>query len=178
MPKSPPASSEMPNANAITSGSSDISSSRGRLLGAIATNRRIVPYATPSPATPPARPSAMLSNSSSRAMRPRPAPRAERMASSCWRPSALTSSRFATFAHAISSTAPMVPISTQSTSPMSPTTSCLNSRTAGASRAFANRPTVKPGGGGKSVSMTGRRRATSALADATVMPGFRRAMPR
>ena len=49
---------------------------------------------------------------------------------------------------------------------MSPTTSCLNSRTAGASRTFANRPTVKPGGGGKSVSMTGRRRATSALADA------------
>ena len=43
-------------------------------------------------------------------------------------PSARTSSRFATLAHAISSTMPIVPISTQSADPTSPITSSFSSR--------------------------------------------------
>ena len=47
-------------------------------------------------------------------MRARLAPRAARTAISCWRASARDSSRFATFAHAISSTKPTAPMSTTS----------------------------------------------------------------
>ena len=86
--------------------------------------------------------------SSSPAMPAQPAPSAARMASSCWRPSARTSSRLATLAQAISSTTPMVPISTHSTLPRSPTTSCFRGRTLGRMRASSNSLTLKPGGGG------------------------------
>ena len=68
-------------------------------------------------------PRVTISDSSSRAMRPRLAPSAVRTASSCCRPSARTRNRFATFAHAISSTMPTVPSSTHSTRPTSPITS-------------------------------------------------------
>ena len=61
-------------------------------------------------------------------IRPQPAPSAARTASSCWRPSARTSSRFATLAHAISSTMPTVPISTHSVLPISPTRSSFSGR--------------------------------------------------
>ena len=47
--------------------------------------------------------------SSWRTMRPRPAPRAERMANSRWRPVARTSRRLATLAQAISNTSPQAP---------------------------------------------------------------------
>ena len=59
-----------------------------------------------SPSAPAASPNNTVSDSSSRAMRPRLAPSAARIASSCWRPSARTRKRFATFAHAMSSTTP------------------------------------------------------------------------
>ena len=62
-----------------------------------------------------AAPSSRLSTSSAADDAPRPAPSAARTASSCCRASARTSSRFATFAQAISSTMPIVPISTHST---------------------------------------------------------------
>ena len=70
-------------------------------------------------------PRATLSSSSSHAIRPRPAPSAARTASSCCRPSALTSNRFATLVQAISITTPMVPITTHSTLPTLPMTSCF-----------------------------------------------------
>ena len=65
-------------------------------------------------------PMAMLSIISSPAMRRHPAPSAERIASSCSRPWTRTSIRLATLAQAINSTIPTVPISTQSTFPISP----------------------------------------------------------
>ena len=61
------------------------------------------------PSTPPASESSTLSVSSCRMMRPRPAPIAARTAISRLRPVARTSSRFATFAHAMSSTRPTAP---------------------------------------------------------------------
>ena len=64
--------------------------------------------------TPPATASSTLSVSSCRTMRPRLAPRAARTAISRWRASARESSRFATFAQAISSTNATAPISTTS----------------------------------------------------------------
>ena len=70
-------------------------------------------------------------------MRPQPAPSAARIASSCWRPSARTSSRFATLAQAINRTMPTVPISTHSVLPMSPTRTSFSKRKRGAMRASA-----------------------------------------
>ncbi len=86
---------------------------------------RSAPYASASATTPPMPPSVRLSSSSSRAIRLQPAPSAARIASSCCRPSARTSSRFATFAHAISRTMPTVPMRTHSTSVRSPTQALL-----------------------------------------------------
>ena len=60
--------------------------------------------------------------------RPRPAPSAARIASSCWRASARTSNRLATFAQAIKRTSPSVAITTHSAVPMSPTMSCFSGR--------------------------------------------------
>ena len=104
------------------------------------------------------------------ARRPQLAPMAARTASSCWRPSALTRSRLATFAQAISSTTPMLPISTQRTLPRLPTTSCLSGRTLGRILASSNSLTLKPGGGGNLVFTMGIMRATSAFAWARVTP--------
>ena len=90
-----------------------MSSIRGRLPGASANSSRSAPKARARPTAPPAIARTTLSSSSSRAMPFVPAPRAARTASSCCRDSARTSSRFATFAQATSSTRPIVPISTQ-----------------------------------------------------------------
>ena len=130
----------------------------------------------PSPATPPTRPSMTLSASSSYAIRPRLAPSAARTASSCCRPSARTSSRFATLAHAISSTMPIVPISTHSTEPTSPITSAFSSRRFGCelrllehlqAEALERREARR--------DRSGSAAATSAVACSSVAPGFRRA---
>ena len=95
----------------------------------------------------PPRRAVTLSASSSRAIRPQLAPSATRIANSCCRPSARTSSRLATLAQAISSTMPMVPISTHSTLPISPITSCFSGRTLGAMlRLFEHLRAVNPGG--------------------------------
>ena len=99
------------------------------------------------------------------------------MANSCWRPSARTNSRFATFAHAISSTMPIVPISTHSTLPMSPTRSRLNGRRFGPRRPSSNIFTLYPGGAWNLWVAMGSMRATSALARSIVTPGFSRATP-
>ena len=97
-------------------------------------------------------------------MRPRLAPSAARTASSCCRPSARTSSRFATFAHAISSTMPIVPISTHSADPTSPITSAFSSRKFGSSLASSNIFRLKPANGGNFARAIGISRAPSAVA--------------
>ena len=61
-------------------------------------------HPTASPTSPPASDSTTLSVSSCRMIRPREPPIAARIAISRRRPVARTSSRFATFAHAMSST--------------------------------------------------------------------------
>ena len=109
-------------------------------------------------------------------MRLHPAPNAARIASSCRRPSTRTSSKFATFAQAISSTIAMDPISTHKTLPTSPTTSCFNGRRFGAIPAFSNSFMLNPSGAGKLRFAIGNMRATSALACAIVTPGFSRAI--
>ena len=84
-------------------------SSRGRLPGAsaISSAHGAVGEAEPGDAADAGR-GRRSRASSSHAIRPRLAPSAARIASSCCRPSARTSSRLATFAHAISSTMPIV----------------------------------------------------------------------
>ena len=67
-----------------------------------------------SPAAPPASDSTTLSVSSWRTIRARLAPSADRMAISRWRTLARTSSRLATFAHAISRTKLTAPARIQS----------------------------------------------------------------
>ena len=72
----------------------------------------------------------------------------------------------------------MLPISTQSTLPSSPTTSFFRGRTAACMPASSNILTLKPGGGVNLRLTMGSMRATSALACASVTPGLSLAMPR
>ena len=106
-PNSTPVSSEIASVKSSTIGSMPISSTRGSLAGAIRRSRPMAAWvnARPQHASRESQ-RAQLSDSSSRAMRPRLAPSAARIASSCWRPSARTRKRFATFAQAMSSTTP------------------------------------------------------------------------
>ena len=78
---------------------------RGSVAGIMRTRPSTPHTATRRPTPPPARPRSTLSVSSWRATRPRPAPSARRMAISRCRTDDRASSRFATFAHAISRTA-------------------------------------------------------------------------
>ena len=105
-----------------------MSSRRGRLPGASATSSRKPPYARPRPTTPPAAPSDEALDQ--QLARDPPPARAERGANRqlLLPASARTSSRFATLAQAISSTMPIVPISTHSTVPTSPTSRCFSGR--------------------------------------------------
>ena len=89
-----------------------------------------------------------------------PAPSAARTVSSRRRPSARTSSRLATLAHAMISTMPIVPISSHSTGPTSPITSCLTGRTAEPKRAALRTLALVP----RSLIQIGSMRSTSALA--------------
>jgi hypothetical protein len=110
---------------------------RGRPAGAWLSNRPSPTYASASPLAPPTSASMRLSTSRARTIRREPAPSAARMASSCCRPSARTSIRVATFAHAISITMPNVPMTTHNALPALPTTSCLSGRSAGVMRQFS-----------------------------------------
>ena len=59
---------------------------------------------------------------------------------------------------------PIVPISTHSTDPTSPTTSSFSSRRLGDSFTSANILALKPGNAGNRVRLSGISRATSAVA--------------
>ena len=126
-PKNAPLTSDTANANSSTTrvDARSRSPAAGR-PGAAATSTRTAPYATAdAEQLRPIMPSVTLSSSSSPAIRRQPAPSAARTASSCCRPSARTSRRFATFAHAISSTIPITPMRTHRNLLTSPITSCF-----------------------------------------------------
>ena len=111
-------------------------------------------------------------------MRHRPAPSAERTASSCWRASARTSSRLATLVQAISITTPIVPITTQSTVWMLPTTVSFSGSSAGVIFHLRYQCGSLPGPFVHESIHTFSRRATSAFACGMETPGRSRAMPR
>ena len=115
--------SEHASANARAVPSIDISASRGRVAGPCVTSTRRPIEASTMPRAPPRTPSVRLSTSSSRAILPQPAPSAPRIANSCRRDCARTSTRFATFAQTSKSTSPSAPMRNLRTEPTSPTTS-------------------------------------------------------
>ena len=93
--------------------------------GFIASSACTPKYPSTSPSTPPASESSTLSVSNCPTMRLRPAPSAARIAISRRRIVARASNKFATFAHAISSTQPTAPSNTSSDVRTSPTTVSL-----------------------------------------------------
>ncbi len=130
-PNNRPASTDNARPNSIVRQSTAISFNRGRFAGPIAIRTFTPPYANPIPSTPPIKPNITLSTSNARTIRTVPAPSAARTAISCWRDSPRTKNKFVTFAHAISITSAIVPITTQSVSLTFPITSSFNGRIAG-----------------------------------------------
>src|SRR5262249_11516781 len=120
--------------------------------------------ANPAPRAPPISARARLSASISRAIRPRPAPSAARIANSCERPSARTRSRFATLAQAINNTAPIVAITTQRLLPISPIRSSRSRRIFGPRRASSNICLLSSAGAGMLLNSTSIIRLRSAFA--------------
>ncbi len=70
-----------------------------------------------------------------------------------------------------------MPISTQSTSPMLPTTRALRERGMGVTFAFSKICRAMPLGAGHAVSQMGTIRRKSSVASAIVLPGFSRPIP-
>ncbi len=109
----------MPVANAVTIVNSRTRASGCRSIASACRNggrndqsSDCAQYASRSPAAPPIIASSVPSVRSCRIRRPRLAPSDRRTAISFWRTAARASRRFATLAHAISSTRPTIPIST------------------------------------------------------------------
>ena len=78
-------------------------------------------------------------------------------------------------AQAISSTAPIAPMSTHNVLATPPTKSSFKGRTSGVIRQFAIASFVDPGPVGHASSQIGNMRSTSACASAGVTPGLSRA---
>jgi hypothetical protein len=113
-PNSMPVRTETASVKASTGPSMPTSLARVVKRAVKATSRSRPAAASASPITPPISASSVLSVSSWRTSRPRPAPSAARIASSRLRRSMRDSIRFATLAQAISSTQPTAPSSTKS----------------------------------------------------------------
>ena len=108
-----PAATVIPAANSVTRQSSDSAIPSGSVPGGSnAGAERSTAAPSASPAVPPTAASSRLSVSSCRKSCRRLAPSAARTASSRVRPTPRASSRFATFAHAMSSTNPTTPANT------------------------------------------------------------------
>ena len=103
-PKASPISVVTPNAKANTVPSTAMESTRGSSGGLSAMSARTPSIATTMPSTPPNAARSMLSVSSCRISRPRPAPSAVRSANSPRRWTPRARSRFVTFTQAITST--------------------------------------------------------------------------
>ena len=88
--------------------------SGGSICGMMSARRRMAQGAIASPSAPPASERRALSIRSCRMIRPRPAPRASRIATSFCRAVERAIIRLATFAHAISRTSPTIPITAHS----------------------------------------------------------------
>src|SRR5499426_4385360 len=108
-PSASPAAIDIPKVKSKAVESTEICSKRGSRAGLSLRTIFTTATANPAPRAPPISARARLSASISRAIRPRPAPSAARIANSCERPSARTRSRFATLAQAISNTDQIVP---------------------------------------------------------------------
>jgi hypothetical protein len=108
---------------ATTCPSTCIPSVRGTILPPPAISRRIPQGLIASPSSPPATASIVLSVSSCRTSRSRPAPRAVRIASSFWREAARASSRWAILAQPISRTSVTAPHNSRSPRRKPPTIS-------------------------------------------------------
>ena len=113
-PNSMPVSTETTSVKPSTVASMPTSLARVVKRAVKATSSWSAPLARPRPISPPATARSVLSVSSWRTSRPRPAPSAARIASSRLRRSMRASIRFATFAQAISRTQPTAPSSTSS----------------------------------------------------------------
>ena len=117
-PKTTPVTSDTAMVNATTRQSAvtpePSAPMRGMLPGFTASSARMPVTPRASPSVPPTADNITFSVSSWRTIRPRPAPIAARMAISRFLAVARTSSRFATLAHAISSTKLTAPTSTKS----------------------------------------------------------------
>ena len=105
------------------------------------------------------------------------APSASRMASSCWRASARTRNRLATFAQATSRTRPTVPSRIHSMSPMSPTASIVERPHVRAKLRLVEHLLRQALRHREALVSDGSRRSTSALAWRCVTPGLSRARP-
>ena len=125
-PNRMPVSRLAASVNQNTVASMRISFRRGISAGASAASWIVAQRPSNPPAIPPAAANSMLSASNCRTRRPRAAPSAARNAISLVRPAARASIRFATFTHAMSSTKPAAPISTQSALATPPTMCCCN----------------------------------------------------
>ena len=111
-PNATPVTRATPKVNSNTPASIRMSCVRGIVpAGASASSPRIPASATGTPTAAPSRNSTVLSVSSWRTSRPRPAPSAVRIATSFRRAAPRMRSRFATFAHAMSSTNATAPAS-------------------------------------------------------------------
>ena len=124
-----PVSAEMISTKARTRPSIVISSARGTWLASRLAPAARLPRATARPSAPPAVARTSASISSCWNTRPRPAPRAERIAISLRRSSARVKSRFPTLAQAMSSTSPTAADSISSVVRMSPTMSSWSGTT-------------------------------------------------
>jgi len=123
-PKASALRSVMPAVKPSTPPSSERSKTGGISSGSPATMRRLPHTAIIHPSTPPIAAMTRLSVRSCRRIRPRPAPSAERTASSALRESARARSRLATFTHAIRRTKPTTTVRRiEACTAMSPATS-------------------------------------------------------
>ena len=120
---------DRPAVNASTVPLTPTACRRGRLDGLSCTSASTPQTATSRPSAPPTAASSTLSVSSCRTRRARPAPSARRIAISRWRTDERASSRFATFAQAISSTQPTAASSVSSAGRTSPTRSSCSGMT-------------------------------------------------
>ena len=177
MPKSTPVAHESSSAKSSTHRSIVKSKASGSAPagGGAARNAAAIPQASAMPAIPPMTASRTLSVSSWRSRRPRLAPSASRTAISRCRAAALESSRLATFAQAISSTAPTTPPSSNAADRIC----CRGPANASSTRTIATRGRTTSGGAfirvRKKSWSTG---SSSAPACSIVAPGFSRAMPK
>ena len=120
-PNSIPVSTDNPAVKPSTCQSIPISSARGNASGSAASTDVVPAFATINPSAPPAAPRSTLSVSNCRITRHGLAPSAARIANSLVRPVERASNRFATFAHAMSSTKLTAPSSTSKMPLTSPT---------------------------------------------------------